>query len=40
LKQMINAYIKVRDQRYIFGYCLNLTFKDENQYYGLKSVSG
>jgi hypothetical protein len=21
-----------------FGYCLNLTFKDENQYYGKKSL--
>jgi len=22
-------------QGYHFGYCLNLTFKDENQYYGI-----
>jgi hypothetical protein len=22
-----------------FGYCLNLTFKDDNQYYGLRKMS-
>jgi hypothetical protein len=30
---------KVRDQGYQFGYCLNLTFKDENQYYSLRKMS-
>jgi hypothetical protein len=30
---------KVRDQGYQFGYCLNLTFKDENIYYGLRKMS-
>jgi hypothetical protein len=29
----------VRDQEYQFGCGLNLTFKDVNQYYGLRKMS-
>jgi len=35
----LTLIFKVRDQGYLFGYCLNLTFKDENQYYGVRKMS-
>jgi hypothetical protein len=35
----LKLIFKVRDQGYHFGYCINLSFKDEKQYNCLRKMS-
>jgi len=39
LKQMFNAFFKIVIKDITFVYCLNLKFKDEDQYFGLIKMS-
>jgi len=39
LKEMFNDLLKVQIKDITFGYCLNLTFKDEYQNFDLRKMS-